>query len=307
MQFEIDLQFIITLLYLPKIKRKTAYRLLKSLDRNINSLSDLIEYIAQDADTQWMSFLSISNFDTALKNAREILHASYANGIKMVSILDSNYPRLLKASDDPPIIINVIGDINLLSNKPTIAIIGTRNPSTFGKNYAKYVGSFFGKKGFNVVSGLAHGCDTYAHLGSMEAGGTTSAVLAHGLDMIYPKGNESLADKIKQSGVIISEYFIGTPIAKKQFLDRDRIQAALALGVFIIECDSKSGTIHTANYAVSYNRVLTCMKPPLEYFKETKVTGNQMLSRSGKAIAIYEDSDLEELATLLQKHFKEPI
>jgi DNA processing protein len=299
MKFKIDLQFAIALLHLPKAKRKTVHRLLQSLDRDINSMADLIEYVAKDGDTQWMSFLSVSDFDTALTKARKILQESAANNIKMVSILDESYPPLLKACDDPPILLNYIGDIDLLISKPTIAIIGTRNPSTFGKKYANHIAGFFAKKGFNVISGLAKGCDTAAHLGCIDAGGATSAILAHGLDTIYPKENAALSDRIESTGVIISEYFTGTPLAKKNFIDRDRIQAGLALGVFIVECDINSGTMHTANYALSYNRILTCMKPPLEHFKKTRVEGNMLLTRSGKATGIYKNDELEELATLL--------
>ncbi len=302
MKFKIDIHFIIALLQLPKAKRKTVHRLLQNLDRDINSMADLIEYVAEGGDTQWMSYLSAGDFDTALKKARKISQDSATNNIKMVSILDNRYPNLLKACDDPPIILNYIGDIDLLSSKPTIAIIGTRNPSTFGKKYAKHVAGFFAEKRFNVISGLAKGCDTAAHLGCIDAGGTTSAVLAHGLDTIYPKENLALAERIKDTGVIVSEYFIGTPLVKKHFVDRDRIQAALALGVFIVECDINSGTMHTAYYAVSYNRILACMKPPLEHFKETKVSGNQMLTRTGKAIGIYEDGELNELSSILKRH-----
>lgn len=300
MQFNIDLQCIIALLQLPKAKRKTVHRLLQSLDRDINSMADLIEYVAKDGDTQWMSFLSAGDFDPALKKARKILQDSAVNNIKMVSILDASYPKLLKTCDDPPIVLNYIGDIGLLNGKPTIAIVGTRNPSAFGKKYAKHVAGFFAEKGFNVISGLAKGCDTAAHLGCIDAGGTTSAILAHGLDIIYPKENTALADRIKDGGVIVSEYFIGTPLAKKQFIDRDRIQAALALGVFIIESDINSGTMHTANYAASYNRILTCMKPPMKHFEETKVQGNMSLTQAGKAVGIYGDSELEELAIALK-------
>jgi len=301
MQFKIEKHFIIALLQLPKAKRKIVHRLLQNLDRDINSMGDLIEYVAKDGDTQWMSFLSAGDFDTALTKVRKILQDSAVNNIKMVSILDASYPKLLKACDDPPIVLNYIGDIDLLNSKPTIAIIGTRNPSAFGKKkYAKHVAGFFAKKGFNVISGLAKGCDTAAHLGCIDAGRATSAILAHGLDIIYPKENTALSERMKDNGVIVSEYFIGTPLSKKQFIDRDRIQAALALGVFIVECDINSGTMHTANYAVSYNRILTCMKPPLENFEETKVSGNQMLTRSGKAIGIYQDFELEELANALQ-------
>jgi DNA processing protein len=303
MQFKIEKHFIIALLKLPKAKRKTVHRLLQNLDRDINSMGDLIEYVAKDGDTQWMSFLSAGDFDTALTKARKILQDSAVNNIKMVSILDASYPKLLKACDDPPIVLNYVGDIDLLNGKPTIAIIGTRNPSAFGEKYAKHVAGFFAKKGFNVISGLAKGCDTAAHLGCIDSGGATSAILAQGLDIIYPKENAALADRIKDTGLMVSEYFIDTPLAKKNFVDRDRIQAALALGVFIIECDVNSGTMHTANYAVSYNRILTCMKPPLENFEETKVEGNMTLTQTGKAIGLYENSELEELAAALKQLF----
>jgi len=299
MKYKIEKQFIIALLHLPKIKRKTAYDLLITLDRDILSIGELIEYVSDKGDMKLKSVLSVDDFDNALNLAWQILQQSATYNIKMVSVLDDDYPKLLRQSNDPPVILNYIGDITSLSSKPTIAVIGTRDPSAYGERYAKFVSDFFAGKGFNVVSGLAKGCDTAAHLGTIAADGVTSAVLAHGLDKVYPKENKALAEQIKQCGVLVSEYFIGTQISKKNFVERDRIQAALSLGVFIVECTIGGGTMHTAKYAKDYDRVLAVMKPPLRDYKETRVSGNQMLSQTGKAIAICDNYELEELVLVL--------
>jgi len=303
MKYKIEKKFIIALIHLPGIKRKTAYKLLVNLDRDILSLGELIEYLSDKGDIKLKSTLSIDGFDNALKLAWQILQQSAANDIKMVSVLDDDYPKFLRQSNDPPIILNYMGDITLLSSKPTIAIIGTRDPSAYGERYSKFVSDFFARKGFNIVSGLAKGCDTAAHLGAINANGVTSAVLAHGLDKVYPKENKALADQIKQCGVLVSEYFIGTQMSRKNFVERDRIQAALSLGTFIVECTIGSGTMHTAKYTKDYDRVLAVMKPPLRDYNETRVSGNQMLSQTGKAVAIYDNYELEELTTyLIKKH-----
>jgi DNA processing protein len=300
MKYKIEKQFIIALLKLPKIKRKTAYNLLNNLDRDILSIGELIEYIADKGSTKLKEALSIDDFATALKTAYSILEESANNNIKMVSVLDDDYPKLLRTIDDPPIILNYIGDIRSLTLKPTICVVGTRNPSAFGEKYSLYVAGYFSKRGFNVISGLALGCDTAAHIGCLNANGTTCAVLAHGLDTIYPRANEALAEQIKESGVIVSEYFVGTSIAGKQFIDRNRIQAGLALGIVIIESKVDGGTMHTANYAFAYERILTCMRPPFENEKEVKTEGNKILTRSGKASPIFYDTELEELMGFLK-------
>lgn len=304
MQYKIDKKFVITLLLLPKVSRKNVFEMLLKLDRDINNLIDLIEYSALYGDAETILLLSAGDFETAYNKARHIVKESDAASINIITILDSAYPKLLGACDDPPIVLNYIGDITLLSIMPTICIAGTRKPSDFGKMYTYYAARFFAKHGFNIISGLARGCDTITHLGVIDANGVTCAVLAHGLDTIYPKENETLADKIKQSGVVVSEYFIGTPASKGNFVERNRIQAALSLGTLIIESGINSGSLHTANYAFSYERLLTCMKPPFGHSEETIVKGNMSLTRTGKAVGIYSESELEEFASAMKEMFK---
>lgn len=304
MQYKIHKRLIITLLHLPEITRKKAFKLLENLDRDIQSLGDLIEHVARYSDDDYLSLLSISDFDTAFNRARQIIKDSEASGINIISILDDAYPPLLRYSDDPPVMLNYIGDIGSLITKPTICITGTRKPTEFGKLYSYKVGRFFARKGFNVVSGLAKGCDTMVHLGAVDAKAVTTAVVAHGLDTVFPQENAPLANRIKQTGVVLSEYFIGIPVTKQNMMERNRIQAALSLGTFIIESDVKSETMHTANYAVAYKRILACMKPPLEHFKETRVVGNMSLTRAGKAVGIYDDPELNEFAVLLKDLFQ---
>ncbi len=300
MKFKIDIQFIITLLHLPHVTRKTAHRLLQNLDENIYSMGDLIEYIANDGDTRLMSFLSVSDFETALQKAKKILQHSAANNIKIISFLDTSYPSLLSQIPDCPIVLNYKGNIDALNQMPTIAIIGTRNCSTFGFEYSKHLGNFFAQNHFNVVSGLAKGCDTAAHLGALDANGATSAILAHGLDQVYPRENQMLADRICENGVLISEYFIGEAPRAKHFIKRDRIQAGLSLCVFVVEAYIKGGTMHTVDHCLKYDRILACMKPPYEFYSQTKVAGNKKLVREGKANALYSDDELKQFVYFIK-------
>ena len=132
------------------------------------------------------------------------------HNIDIISIEDKEYPTLLKEIYNPPLNLYIIGRKNII-NDPNIAIIGCRDATEYGKFVAKNFACNLSKNGFNIVSGLARGIDSYAHIGAVRSKGKTIAVLGNGLDMIYPKENTKLAqDIISSGGSIISEYPLGT-------------------------------------------------------------------------------------------------
>ena len=144
------------------------------------------------------------------KDVKRHLNYMKQHNIEIISIEDEEYPSLLKEIYNPPICIYIIGRKNILNNT-SIAIVGCRDATEYGKQTAKDFAYKLSKNGFNIVSGLARGIDSYAHIGAVNAKNKTVAVLGNGLDMIYPKENTKLARSIiNEGGCIISEYPLGT-------------------------------------------------------------------------------------------------
>jgi len=238
----------------------------------------------------------------AWDKAHEILKRSEQQNIQIISQESSYYPECLSLIANPPVLLHVKGNIKAL-NKNSIAIVGTRNPSDHGKNRAKEIAGLFAKEGYVVVSGLAQGVDSAAHMGALEAKGITVAVLAHGLDIIYPYANKPLSnDIIKNNGALISEYSLGTRIERRYFVERDRIQSGMSLGVFVIETGIKGGTMHTVDSCKKQNRVLIVMKHPQNLLDAAKQCGNTQLINDKKADIVFETDDNLVLAKdIMQK------
>ena len=209
------------------------------------------------------------------------------NGIDIVSIIDEDYPQLLKNIYDFPISLYVKGDKKLLNNK-AISIIGCRNATTYGAKAAKYFAYHLARNGINVVSGLAKGIDSYAHIGALGAqyaktagkkviesadsidlhdatqakikSGKTIAVLGNGLDTVYPAENVELYKKIVAlGGLIISEYPLGVGPEKMNFPARNRIISGLCKKILVIEAKEKSGTMLTVDFALEQGREVFAM------------------------------------------------
>lgn len=141
------------------------------------------------------------------------------------------------------------------SSWPSVAIIGTRKPTTYGQEVGYRLAFELAKRGVVIVSGLALGTDSIAHKAALDAGGTTVAVMPGGLDSVYPRSNFALAKRILQNGgALVSEYAAGTQPYPGNFVARNRIVAAIASGVLVVEAAAKSGTMHTAGFALDYGR-----------------------------------------------------
>lgn len=179
--------------------------------------------------------------------------------MQIIDINNKKYPRLLKQIKNPPKRLYVEGDVDLL-NKNLVAIIGSRDYTEYGKEQAKRFAKGLSESGIGVVSGMAIGIDTFAHLETIKNGGKTVAVLGSGLNNIYPKQNKELFDLIiKTGGAIISEYPPDTKMQKKNFPLRNRIVSGLSLGTLVIEATYRSGTSITANYAWKQGRKVFCI------------------------------------------------
>ena len=174
--------------------------------------------------------------------------------IEEIEINSIKYPYLLSQIPNPPRKIYVIGNKEILRER-SIAIVGSRECSEYGKKISIELSYNLAKNNIITVSGLARGIDTYCHKGTIEAKGRTIAVVAHGLDMIYPNENKSLAKEIlKFGGAIVSEYEIGVKPQKWHFPARNRIISGLAESVVVIEAKEKSGALITADFALEQGR-----------------------------------------------------
>jgi DNA processing protein len=171
----------------------------------------------------------------------------------ILTLIDEYYPDQLKDIADPPPLLYVRGDVKCLS-RPQLAIVGSRNPSTGGKQNASQFASELSKLGLIITSGMAGGIDANAHIGALEAGAKTIAVCGTGLDRIYPAKHKSLAHQISLQGALVSEFCIGTSPMASNFPRRNRIISGLSLGTLVVEATIKSGTMITAKLAAEQGK-----------------------------------------------------
>ena len=171
----------------------------------------------------------------------------------IVTINDDTYPPLLKQIDDPPALLYIIGKFPL-QDAPSIAIVGSRSPTEYGKTTSQQLSYQLAERGITVVSGFARGIDTCVHRGALEAGGRTIAVFGCGLSIIYPETNRALAAEIIESGALISEFPMTMPPRGKNFPRRNRVISGLTLGTLVVEASERSGSLITARHAAEQGR-----------------------------------------------------
>ena len=174
-------------------------------------------------------------------------------GIEIVSYQDPRYPRYLKEIFDPPVLLYARGRAELLSGH-NLAVVGSRRPSPYGMSVAQKLGRELVGMGLVVVSGMARGVDSLAHRGALEAGGSTIAVLGCGVDVVYPRENEKLGQRIVERGLIVSEFRLGSTAFPQNFPIRNRIISGVSLGVIVVEGAQYSGSLITARLALDQGR-----------------------------------------------------
>ena len=220
------------------------------------------------------------------------LESAAERGVRIICEQDRDYPAALKHLPDPPVCLYVSGTIRP-EDMLAIAVVGTRRCTRYGGEQARRFGALLAQAGFTMVSGLARGIDGLAHQGALEAGGRTIAVLGNGLSEVYPPEHSGLAERVRQSGAIISELPINTPPEAGNFEPRNRIIAGLSLGVLVVEAPQRSGALLTARLATEYNREVFAIPGRIDTLE---AAGTNARIRDGEAkLVMGLDDILDEL------------
>ncbi len=174
-------------------------------------------------------------------------------GGRIITVWDEEFPSLLKKIFDPPLLLQIKGEI-LKKDDYSIAMVGTRQPTNYGKIQAEKFATDLARQNITTVSGMARGIDSITHSASLKNGGRTIAVIGSGLDVIYPPENNKLFEQITENGAVISEFPLGTKPDAPNFPKRNRIISGLSLGCIIIETGIAGGALQTASFALDQNR-----------------------------------------------------
>ncbi len=234
------------------------------------------------------------------------LEQSQRLGIRLVTLFDADYPQNLKEIPDAPLVLYVKGEL-LPGDAIALGVVGTRQPSDYGKTAAYRITKTLVEHGFTIVSGLARGIDTIAHQSALKSGGRTLAVLGSGLDQIYPAENKRIAAQISEQGALISEMPCGAGPDAVNFPRRNRIISGISLGVLIVEAGQKSGALITASNALEQGREVFAL--PGSIFNPKSAGTNRLIKEGAKLVQNVDDI-LEELDSrirqFLRRHLPEP-
>ena len=221
------------------------------------------------------------------------------HGVRALTWNDDAYPALLKEIDDPPPVLYVRGDLSS-ADEWAVSVVGTRRPTPYGRQVAEEVSFQLASNRICLVSGLARGVDAIAHRAAIHAGGRTIAVLACGLDIVYPPEHAKLAREIMEHSALISDYPLGTQPRGDYFPRRNRIMSGVSLGVLVVEGDVKSGALITARLALDQNRDVFAI-PGSIFSPQSRGTNAIIQKGEAKLVQTVEDV-LEELNLTMVPH-----
>jgi DNA processing protein len=286
----------------PGLGRKGKRRLLECYTPKELFSMDRQDWKPFLTEKEWQSLMRAQKGNRFLFHIEEI-GISYEKlnkkGIRFVPWESEEYPKRLKQIDDAPFGIFVKG--SLPDEKPAIAIVGSRIPTAYGKEMARYFARELAGAGIRIISGMAAGIDVAAHKGAMEGGGKTYAVLGNGPDIIYPKENYSAYETILQEGGILSEYPPGEKPLAYRFPERNRIISGLSDGVLVVEAKEKSGSLITADCGLEQGKEIYALPGRAG---DLLSGGCNWLIRQGAKLVTEPGQILEDFVTGCEKSFK---
>jgi len=292
-----ELKAWITLWRVPGVGSKTYQKLLASFADpsgvfEASQSSLLSAGISQKLAEKIKAHNDLSTTNTADTDIEWLLSA---NNHTILTLHCNDYPALLKRIDNPPPILFIKGNSNIL-NDPQLAIIGSRNPTRSGTDNAVSFAKHLGKTGLCITSGLALGIDGSAHQGALQANAPTIAVIATGIDRVYPAVHRDLAHEIVENGAIVSEFPIGTQPKAENFPRRNRIISGLSHGTLVVEAALQSGSLITARLAMEQNREVFAIPSSIH---NPLAKGCHQLIRQGAKLVETADDILEEMASVI--------
>lgn len=270
--------------------------IINSSIKELTKVDGISEFLATKITTH--NFDDINLTETFEKDLNRLIQLKAS----FISISDENYPKLLKNIYSPPIILYILGNI-VDRDKESIAIVGTRTNTSYGKKNTEVFATELAKNGVTIVSGLARGVDTLAHKYTIDAGGRTIAVIGSGIDVIYPKENKELFYRIIENGAVISEFEPGTKPDAINFPRRNRIISGLSMGVLIIETRIKGGAMQTASLALDQNKDVFAI--PGEINKPFSEGTNYLIQKNEAKLVIKPSDILEEYYSRINISTKE--
>ncbi len=240
-----NLADILRLIRTPNVGPVTFFALLRRFGTAASALEALPELASRGGRKQPLNPATLAQANAEMEATQKI-------GARLIMYGEPDYPTLLLNIPDAPPVIAVHGNTSLWSGRDAIAIVGARNASAHGCQFANLIARQLGEKTFTIISGLARGIDAHAHKGALPTG--TIGVIAGGIDTVYPPENEKLYAQLRESGAIISEQPFGQLPYAGSFPGRNRIIAGMTLGTLVVEAAPRSGSLITARYASDYGR-----------------------------------------------------
>lgn len=272
--------YLIALNQIEKIGDKRIYELIKHYESVENIFEEKENNLKELIEKKFKFKLDDFSKNEILDKAQNIIKKSEEHEIKILSLFDKEYPFNLKQIDNPPYILYYKGDLKKL-RRNSVSIVGTRTPTNESKKYAFDIASKLSALNITVVSGMAKGIDTEAHLGAISSLVNTAAVLGNGIDIVYPSENLRVYNKLIESGIVLSEFEVERKPDRMNFPRRNRIISGLSYATIMVEAPSKSGALITVDFALNQGREVY-IAPYDEKLKE--YFGNHKLYKEGAKI-----------------------
>ncbi|WP_299871865.1 DNA-processing protein DprA [uncultured Cocleimonas sp.] len=295
MKTEDELQSWIALWRVSGVGSKSFQKLLNNIGDPVSVFSSNMSTLTQAGISEKLAHAILDAKKDQEMATPDIEWLNAADDHHIITILCEEYPELLKRISDPPPLLYVHGQLSLLKD-PQIAIVGSRNPTQGGTNNAYEFAKHLGQTGFCITSGLAMGIDGSAHTGALEVKAPTIAVIATGIDRVYPAKHREMAHKIADNGAIVTEFPIGTQPASSNFPRRNRIISGLSYGTLVVEAAQKSGSLITARLSMEQNREVFAIPGSIH---NPLARGCHQLIRQGAKLVETAQDIMEEMASVI--------